>query len=160
MPAINARYRHTNLVARDWRRLAKFYADVLGCTPRPPERRYAGEWVGRVTAIPGASLEGIHLLLPGGGEGGPTLEIFQYDPEAEAPAPALNRPGFAHLAFAVDDVPAALEAVLAGGGSQHGALHTMAVPGAGEITLVYAADPEGNVIELQQWTAVEKGAGV
>ena len=79
---------------------------------------------------------------------------------AEAPAPALNRPGFAHLAFAVDDVPAALEAVLAGGGSQHGALHTMAVPGAGEITLVYAADPEGNVIELQQWTAVEKGAGV
>ena len=28
--SISARYVHTNLVARDWRRLAAFYVDALG----------------------------------------------------------------------------------------------------------------------------------
>jgi len=30
------KYTHTNLVARDWRRLADFYIKVFGCTPVPP----------------------------------------------------------------------------------------------------------------------------
>ena len=33
-----ARYVHTNLIARDWRRLAAFYESVLGCVPVHPER--------------------------------------------------------------------------------------------------------------------------
>ena len=28
-----ARYGHTNLVANDWRALAKFYQEVFGCVP-------------------------------------------------------------------------------------------------------------------------------
>jgi catechol-2,3-dioxygenase len=32
------RFAHTNLVARDWKALAAFYADVIGCEPLPPER--------------------------------------------------------------------------------------------------------------------------
>ena len=31
--AINARYVHTNLVARDWKKLAQFYETVLDCAP-------------------------------------------------------------------------------------------------------------------------------
>jgi len=31
-----ARYVHTNLVARDWRKLAAFYQDLFGCAPLPP----------------------------------------------------------------------------------------------------------------------------
>ncbi len=38
----NAKYVHTNLIARDWRSLIGFYRDVLGCVPVPPERDYAG----------------------------------------------------------------------------------------------------------------------
>ena len=42
---VDARFVHTNLVARDWRRLARFYERVFGCTPVPPERDLAGQWV-------------------------------------------------------------------------------------------------------------------
>jgi predicted enzyme related to lactoylglutathione lyase len=28
---MEARYAHTNLIARDWRRLARFYAEAFGC---------------------------------------------------------------------------------------------------------------------------------
>jgi predicted enzyme related to lactoylglutathione lyase len=150
---INARYAHTNIVAEDWQRLAQFYQDVFGCEPLPPQRHHAGQWLVDVTGIPGANLEGIHLRLPGySGDNAPTLEIFQYRHAADRPRPAAaNRPGFAHIAFAVDDVEAARKAVLAVGGGELGELVTVDIPGAGRITLIYVTDPEGNIIELQRW---------
>ena len=49
--------------------------------------------------------------LPGVGPDGPTLEIFEYsEPAAGMRLP--HRPGFAHIAFAVDSVAAAREQVL------------------------------------------------
>lgn len=147
-----ARYGHTNIVARDWRALARFYQDVFGCTPVPPERDHQGAWVADLTGVPGARVSGVHLRLPGHGDHGPTLEIFGYNHIAEGPPPAINRPGLAHLAFQVDDVPAAREEVLKAGGRDYGKLITTKVPGAGTITLIYMTDPEGNIIELQRWT--------
>ncbi len=38
----NARYGHTNLIARDWRALASFYESVFGCVVVPPERNFSG----------------------------------------------------------------------------------------------------------------------
>ena len=96
-------------------------------------------------------LQGIHLRLPGCGEGGPTLEIFQYGPEAGRLTGAVNRPGYGHIAFVVDDVPTARKAVLAAGGSAVGETVTVQISGAGTITFAYLADPEGNVVELQHW---------
>jgi predicted enzyme related to lactoylglutathione lyase len=149
---IQAKYVHTNIVARDWRRLAKFYEEVLGCVPLPPERDYSGAWVNDVTAIVGdVSLRGIHLRLPGHGDSGPTLEIFEYSPQPPRPPIAANQPGFAHIAFHVSDVPAARQAILDAGGQDLGKLHTMQVRNAGRITLIYMTDPEGNIIELQHW---------
>ena len=146
---INPRYVHTNLVARDWKRLARFYEEVLGCTPVPPERNLAGAWLEAATGVPEARIQGIHLRLPGCGDGGPTLEIFQYSPEAGRPTGAADRPGYGHIAFVVDDVPRAREAVLAVGGSAVGETVTVPISGAGTITFAYVADPEGNVVELQ-----------
>jgi predicted enzyme related to lactoylglutathione lyase len=93
----------------------------------------------------------MHLRLPGYGSEGPTLEIFQYNHQEERPKTAANRPGFAHVAFAVDDVEDAREAVLAAGGGTLGKLVSVEIAGAGKITLVYMTDPEGNIIELQKW---------
>lgn len=149
---INARYVHTNLIARDWKRLVRFYRDVFGCEPAPPERHHHGEWLERVTGLPGAELRGLHLRLPGYGADGPTLEIFEYVPPVDGSKPAINHPGFAHIAFVVDDVPSARQAVLAAGGSDLGEVVRHTIPGAGEITLVYMRDPEGNLLELQQWS--------
>jgi len=148
---ISARYVHTNLVARDWRRLVAFYVDVLGCAAVPPQRDLSGAWLEAATGLTNARVQGIHLRLPGHGPTGPTLEVFAYDEPAEAVAPQINRPGLAHLAFAVDDLPAAVAAVLAAGGSLVGEVVDTTIPGVGELCFAYAADPEGNIVELQRW---------
>ena len=148
---IPAAFVHVNLIARDWRALAAFYTQVLGCTPLPPERDLAGAWLDRATGLAGAHIRGIHLRLPGGGEGGPTLELFQYDAQHAPLAAASNRPGLGHLAFAVDDVRAACAAIVAAGGGMLGEIVTVEIAGAGAIEFAYATDPEGNVIEVQRW---------
>jgi predicted enzyme related to lactoylglutathione lyase len=148
---IKARYAHTNLTARDWRVLVRFYRDVFGCTPRPPERDLAGPWLDELTALPGAHLKGTHLGLPGFGDGGPTLEIFSYDKMTARALPVVNEPGFGHIAFQVDDVAAAADAVKAAGGGMVGRVVTTEVEGVGRLTVAYARDPEGNIVELQNW---------
>ncbi len=148
---MRAKYRHTNIVAEDWRKLADFYQRVLGCNRVPPERASCGQWVERSTGVPGAEVRGIHLRLPGFGDDGPTLEIFEYNRAQKRPETAINRPGFAHMAFEVDDVEAARDEVLAAGGGCVGDLVTAEITNAGTITFVYMTDPEGNIIELQSW---------
>jgi len=145
------RYRHTNLIARDWRRLSRFYQRALGLAPTGQARNLEGEWLERLTGIPGAHIRGEHLRLPGVEE---TLELFGYDPALPG-EPALNRAGFAHIAFEVDDVARALEKVLAEGGGQAGQLVTVEYPGGVTATFVYATDPEGNLVELQSWKRPE-----
>jgi predicted enzyme related to lactoylglutathione lyase len=149
---LEARYVHTNIVARDWQRLARFYEHIFGCIPVPPERNLAGPWLEAATGIPQAQIRGAHLRLPGYGDSGPTLEIFQYNRQEERPRAAVNRPGLAHIAFAVDDVEAALAAVLGAGGGRVGEIVSLEVAGAGTIRFAYVTDPEGNIIELQQWS--------
>jgi predicted enzyme related to lactoylglutathione lyase len=148
---MKAKYKHTNIVAADWRKLAGFYEQVFGCEPVPPERAAVGEWVERCTGVPGAEVRGVHLRLPGYGDDGPTLEIFQYNRAEQRPSTAINRPGLAHLAFEVDNVEAAIDEVIEAGGKRVGELVTIEIPGAGTITLIYMTDPEGNIIELQKW---------
>jgi predicted enzyme related to lactoylglutathione lyase len=147
------RYAHTNLVARDWRRLANFYMEVFGCVPLPPERDLEGDWLDRATGLTGAHLRGIHLRLPGHGSDGPTLEVFEYDGSRPQSEPMPDRHGFGHVAFQVDDVPATLERLLTAGGSRLGEVVRADIPGAGDLEVVYARDPEGNIIELQSWLA-------
>jgi catechol 2,3-dioxygenase-like lactoylglutathione lyase family enzyme len=148
---IRAKYVHTNIVARDWKELARFYEEVLGCTPVGPERDLSGEWLQMVTGLEDAAIRGAHLRLPGCGDEGPTLEIFQYAREADPGHKAVNRPGLAHLAFSVEDVEEARDAVLRAGGGTVGEVVTLAIPGAGTVSLAYVADPEGNILELQKW---------
>jgi predicted enzyme related to lactoylglutathione lyase len=147
---IQAKYAHTNIIAKDWRALASFYTEVIGCVPVPPERDLSGEPVERGTGIPGVHLRGVHLRLPGRGADGPTLEIFSYEPMVEGGVKAVNRPGLGHLAFLVDDVEAARTEVLAHGGSIVGEVVTTPVGDSGHfIQWCYVTDPEGNILELQ-----------
>ena len=145
------RYVHTNLIAQDWKRLSIFYREVFGCVPVPPQRDLSGEWLDKATGLSGSQISGVHLLLPGYGEGGPTLELFQYGSMPEHPSVQPNTPGFAHIAFAVDDVAAMAQVVLDHGGTAIGELVVREVPGVGLLTFQYLADPEGNIVELQNW---------
>jgi predicted enzyme related to lactoylglutathione lyase len=148
---INARYVHTNLIANDWRALADFYQQVFGCLPVPPERDFQGADLEAGTGIPGAHLQGVHLRLPGYGDTGPTLEVFNYNVLKERSATAVNRPGYGHIAFSVDNVATARQAVLNAGGRTLGEVVTLTVKGGAQVTWCYVSDPEGNVIELQAW---------
>ena len=149
---IEARFGHVNLIARDWRALAAFYERVFGCVVVPPEREFSGPVLSAGTGVPNAALRGVHLRLPGLGGDGPTLEIFEYAEELNALPPAANRPGFAHIAFAVPDVAAARSAVLAAGGHIVGDIVTLEVADGRRVTFTYVADPEGNILELQSWS--------
>ena len=149
---IRAKYVHTNLIARDWKRLLRFYIDVFGCELKGPQRDMSGAWLDSVTSLPGAHLTGVHLRLPGHGDDGPTLEIFSYDELVERGMPVANQCGLAHIAFGVDDVDQALEAVIAAGGGTVGKIAVTEVDGVGVLRVVYARDPEGNIVELQKWS--------
>jgi predicted enzyme related to lactoylglutathione lyase len=148
---IQAKYVHTNIMAQDWRKLATFYQDVFGCVPVPPQRDFKGDALERATNIPNAAFQGMHLRLPGFGENGPTLEIFQYSTMPERSETLVNRPGFGHIAFLVEDVAQAREAVLAAGGEDVGETVTLQTADGRKVTFVYLTDPEGNILELQSW---------
>jgi predicted enzyme related to lactoylglutathione lyase len=144
-----ARYVHTNLITQDWRALAHFYEQVFGSEVVPPIRDFAAYEVEAGTGVPGGALRGVHLKLPGHGPNGPTLEIFTYSQQLPSAPTAANRPGFAHIAFAVADVSKAREEVLAAGGRSVGEIVTVTTSSGVTIQWCYVTDPEGNIIELQ-----------
>jgi predicted enzyme related to lactoylglutathione lyase len=150
------KFAHVNLVARDLGRLVAFYETVFGCV-RGVERVYAtperSAALARGVGVAGLTLRGVHLVLPGHGAAGPTLELFQYEPPLErAPAPP-HATGFGHVAFEVDDVEETTRAVVRAGGSLVGEAVTVPYPAGGSLTWRYVRDPEGNFVELQRRSA-------
>lgn len=145
------RYAHTNVIARDWRSLARFYEEVLGCVPVSSERDHHGPLTDALVGIPNVRVTGRHLRVPGHGENGPTLEFFSYHEQPPNLPPQINRPGFAHLAFEVPDLAATRAQFHQRGGGDYGEQITLDIPGAGRLTLIYLTDPEGNIVELQHW---------
>ena len=142
---------HVNLIAKDWKKLARFYIDVFRCEPVPPERSLSGKWLDDATGIKNAEISGVHLKLPGFNDVSPTLEIFQYSTSSCGFKKAINNCGFGHIAFHVNDVEAVLKKMLENGGGVLGKKAVKEIPGAGTVTFVYAEDPEGNFVELQNW---------
>lgn len=144
------KYVHTNIVARNWKLLSEFYINVFECKPVPPERNLKGEWLERGTGVKNASIQGIHLRLPGYDKNGPTLEIFQYLENEIKPDTVANREGFGHIAFLVDNVETVLEMIISTGGTRIGDVVRKDF-GDRVLIFTYAKDPEGNIIEVQTW---------
>ncbi len=110
-------------------------------------------WVNRLNADLGSRALASRAFIcdyPGSGAKVPRWKYFRYLELADTLPPVANRPGFGHIAFAVDDVRTARDAVLAAGGAAVGTIEVVRLPGAGTITWTYTRDPEGNIIELQR----------
>ena len=145
------KYIHTNIISKNWKKLADFYIEVFKCVPLKPERDLHGEWLAKATGVPNAALKGIHLLLPGYGKEGPTIEIFQYNKnEKKINSISANREGYQHIAFSVEDVEQILQKMIQLGGRKIGEVVTKDFKN-GTLTFTYAADPEGNIVEIQKW---------
>lgn len=147
---MTVKFAHTNIVTRDWKKLAHFYMEVFGCKPLHPERDHSGEWLNWLTNLDHVRIQGIHLQLPGYDDG-PTLELFQYNRLEKDSPPAVNKPGLAHISFLVDHVDYYLEKALDHGGGRVGERVQKEIEGVGVLTVVYAKDPEGNIVEIQSW---------
>lgn len=145
------RFAHTNIVAKDWQILSEFYINVFDCKIKPPERRLSGAWLDRATGLQNAALEGVHLLLPGHGDNGPTLEIFSYQEMHDGNLIMADHIGITHIAFEVHDVDQTLEEAIKHGGQLLGQITEKTVDRVGELKFVYFRDPEGNIIEIQSW---------
>jgi catechol 2,3-dioxygenase-like lactoylglutathione lyase family enzyme len=143
------RFIHTNIAARDWRALADFYINVFHCKILPPERKLSGRWLDQAMGLPDVKLEGVHLLLPGHGAEGPTLEIFSYRDLCDGEPCMPNCAGLTHIAFEVDDVDRTLADALENGARPLGKVARATVVGACELKFVYFRDPEGNIIKIQ-----------
>ena len=145
------RYAHVNIIAENWKLLCDFYQDVFDCEPVSSERDHHGKQTDALTGMSEVRIRGRHMRVPGHGENGPTIEIFTFSENAPDQPRHLNRPGYAHLAFEVDDIDAKRTQIKKFGGDDYGALVTIDIAGAGKLTLLYMTDPESNIVELQQW---------
>jgi catechol 2,3-dioxygenase-like lactoylglutathione lyase family enzyme len=152
-PIEGVRFGHVNVTSRDWRALATFYTEVFGCEFVPPERDIRSAALDAATGLQDAHLTGVHLRLPGHGADGPTIEIFSYDTLAAHPGTNVGRAGWGHIAFQVPDVPAAVEAVVDAGGGRVGEIITTRTADGRQVTWCYTTDPDGNIVELQAWSA-------
>ena len=145
------RYAHTNLIAKDSKTLIAFYKEALGCKSIGEARDLRGDWLDDMTGISNAHIVGEHLLLPGYEELHPTLEIFSYDEVLYDGVHPINQCGLAHLAFEVDDVEESLQKILSLGGKTLGEVVRAEYGDGRSAVFVYATDPEGNIVELQNW---------
>jgi len=147
----NAVFAHTNILAKEWKKLAQFYIDAFGCKPVYPERDLSGDWIDDMTNIKDVHIAGIHLKLPGFKDG-PTLEIFSYNHALEMHRPMqINELGYTHIAFRVNNVKDYVDRVLEHGGSFYGKITGANIENVGHLTAVYMRDPEGNIVEIQSW---------
>ncbi|WP_271766011.1 VOC family protein [Aquimarina algiphila] len=154
------KFAHTNIISINWKELADFYVKTFDCKIVPPIRKQSGEWLEKGTGLKNAKLEGAHLLLPGYGDNGPTLEIYQYENIERQDFVSPNKRGYGHIAFEVESVEKVLEILERNGGKSFGKITKRLVRDVGEITFVYARDPEGNLIELQSWKKASLQHGV
>ncbi|MDP6116403.1 MAG: VOC family protein [Planctomycetota bacterium] len=146
---------HVNFVVEDMEGMSAFYCDLLGLEITK-EVTISGDWVERVVGLKGVEGWVRYLDLPNG----PRVELIKYrSPKGARPAD-LDKPnthGLRHLAFRVKDIDA-IGARLAERGLEFHS-EVQAVPDA-QVTykggvrkrLVYFHDPEGNLLELCEYT--------
>jgi hypothetical protein len=146
-----ARHVHISLIPRNWRLLSAFYLDVFGCVPVPPEQDLKGPFFDTGTGISALHLQGMPVHLPGYADSGPTLDKFSCSPQVDPPELFLNRPGFDHNTFLVENVTAARDLVLTDSDTSAGAVITSTIADESRFPSCCVRDSEGNDSELQPW---------
>lgn len=138
---------HINLVARDAEALAAFYVNVMKCDVLRELKTLSGEKISRGNGVPDSEIRSVWLRFPGLQQ--PFLEIHEHGITHPRELPRVNEPGFAHLAFRMEDIGRTLSEIIEAGGAQIGQITDLGTPEMPYL-IAYARDPEGNVLELEQ----------
>lgn len=139
------RFDQVKILTRDLEPLLRFYQEALGCELVIPPL-VTEDVVSRGVGVPGATVTLSALRLPGRGDRGPVLELYSVDGVVSDDWDF--RPGNGQLAFQVDDLDAAIDKVLAAGGTQLGEVVEWQGPSGATARFVYLRDPEGNIVDL------------
>ena len=148
----SAAFSHVCIVSADPLRLAAFYSEVFNCLQVGPVRQLGGVELEDGIGVKGVRVFGVHLSLPGENVG--TLEIFSPG-EVVHTRREVSHQGLMHLSFSVDDIEDSCTRIERLGGHLEGVISEIAVAGVGTARFVYARDPEGNLVELQEWAGRE-----
>lgn len=137
---------HTSFTVSDLDRILGFFRDALGfeVTSKAPRDKAA---IAKITGVAGADVVIAYVRGPGH-----SIELIEYLAPGDR-ASVQPRPcdvGFAHLAYDVDDVEAAVGAAAPHGFAPVGAVHTIDQgPNAGA-RVVYLRDADGITVEFIQ----------
>jgi catechol 2,3-dioxygenase-like lactoylglutathione lyase family enzyme len=143
---------HTGFVVQDLDRSIDFYTSVLGFRIERSPIETDSPWLAEVVGYPAVRMK---MAYVGVGDGH-SIELIEYVEPRGAPQPGLfdrNRPGSAHTAMVVDDVPGWREKLEARQVNVFGPreIRDMDFPWAR--LAIYFQDPDGNWLEM-----VERGA--
>jgi len=146
---------HINIVVTDLECMTAFYRDVLGLQVSN-EATISGPWVERVVGLEGVEAQVVYLELPDG----PRVELIRYvSPDGERPAGlgTPNTPGLRHFALRVRDIDGIVARLRESGTRLFSEIHQVPdtqVTFAGGVRkrLVYFHDPEGNLLELCEYS--------
>jgi catechol 2,3-dioxygenase-like lactoylglutathione lyase family enzyme len=134
---------HTGFITPSLEGSVRFWSEVMGFDPRPSVER-KGDWVAPFTGVSGAELKIAHLFGHG-----THLEFIEFGAAGGAAGePRANDSGTGHVCFKVQDLDAAVERILAGGGKFAGRITTITEGAVAGIRGLYLRDPFGVLIEL------------
>jgi catechol 2,3-dioxygenase-like lactoylglutathione lyase family enzyme len=139
-------FNHTSFTVGDMDRAVKFWTEAMGFKAASVSPRQ-GDWQGRVTGVPGASLLVAHLFGHGH-----HMEFIQYLDAAPGTTAtyAPNAPGAAHVCFEVSEIRGVAERLVAEGATWQGEIAEVSHGTMRGAYAAYVRDPNGIVIELVQ----------
>ena len=139
---------HVAISTPDLDRLAAFYTDVMGFEVVMATQWRDREIVDRMIGLTGSAARQVMLKA-----GNAYLELFQY----ESPAPRVADPardpswhGYTHFCVDVVDIDAEYERLSAHGMTFHAPPPSVGEMGHARLRAIYARDPDGNIVELQE----------
>ena len=149
MPAVRVKsWHHTSLAVRDLDAATAFYRDAFGYEVLFRETGMSRQ-IASMTGIDGLTCDLAQLRSERSDH---VLELIAFHPPAPGGAPppdrAPLRPGAAHVAFAVEDLEAALAAVEAFGATRLGGITEFS-----EGRSVYCREPAGSFFEMEEFRA-------
>jgi catechol 2,3-dioxygenase-like lactoylglutathione lyase family enzyme len=142
-------YHHVGVRVRDIAEAIQFYREALGARVLADPYEVTGEVADSVTGHRGATMRMAQLGFDG--DAGGFVELFEFSPSQLAPKDPVpyTHQQVLHFGLQVQDVPATLARVEAGGGSRVFDPRRMeSDDGPDAVTVCYCRDPYGNVIEL------------